>query len=146
MARAICTRAYSGNSLAHLAFEIERDKVDERTNAIGHLVSRGIDGEDIGVRCFVIGKHRDERAVCQILFDVPARIRMPCPSSAHLTAISPSFVVSVPLIRTASVLTGGYGAGLYVVAATLAVSAVVTLLLSRHSRQAPVPVGERHGH
>lgn len=43
-------------------------------------------------------------------------------------------------------VTGGYAAGLYVVAATLAVSAVVTLLLSRHSKQAPVPVGERHGH
>jgi MFS transporter, ACS family, tartrate transporter len=35
-------------------------------------------------------------------------------------------------------VTGGYAAGLYVVAATLAVSAVVTLLLSRQSRQAAV--------
>jgi len=32
--------------------------------------------------------------------------------------------------------TGGYAAGLYVVAATLALSAVVTLLLSRQSRSA----------
>ncbi|CAG4904424.1 hypothetical protein R54767_03075 [Paraburkholderia gardini] len=133
-----------------------------------------------------------------------ARISMPCPSSAHFTAISPSFVVSDPLIRTASVLsdalvivnigisaaaplwampsmflsgagaaagiaminsvgnlggfvgpfaigwlknvTGGYSAGLYVVGATLAVSAIVTLMLSRQSKRTPVAVEERHGH
>ena len=34
-------------------------------------------------------------------------------------------------------VTGGYSAGLYVVGATLAVSAVVTLMLSRQSKQAP---------
>jgi len=33
-----------------------------------------------------------------------------------------------------------------VVGATLAVSAVVTLMLSRQSRQTPVAAGERHGH
>jgi ACS family tartrate transporter-like MFS transporter len=43
-------------------------------------------------------------------------------------------------------VTGGYSAGLYVVGATLAVSAVVTLLLSRQSKQTPVAAGERHGH
>jgi ACS family tartrate transporter-like MFS transporter len=43
-------------------------------------------------------------------------------------------------------VTGGYSAGLYVVGATLAVSAVVTLLLSRQSKQTPVPAAERHGH
>ncbi|MFM0220966.1 MFS transporter [Paraburkholderia dipogonis] len=43
-------------------------------------------------------------------------------------------------------VTGGYSAGLYVVGATLAVSAVVTLMLSRQSKQTPVAVGERHGH
>jgi ACS family tartrate transporter-like MFS transporter len=43
-------------------------------------------------------------------------------------------------------VTGGYTAGLYVVGATLAVSAVVTLMLSRQTRSAPVAVGERHGH
>jgi ACS family tartrate transporter-like MFS transporter len=43
-------------------------------------------------------------------------------------------------------VTGSYSAGLYVVGATLAVSAVVTLMLSRQSKQAPVPVGQRHGH
>jgi ACS family tartrate transporter-like MFS transporter len=40
--------------------------------------------------------------------------------------------------------TGGYAAGLYVVAGTLAVSAVVTLMLSRkEAREAAVP-GVRH--
>ncbi|EEA03591.1 major facilitator superfamily MFS_1 [Burkholderia sp. H160] len=43
-------------------------------------------------------------------------------------------------------VTGGYTAGLYVVGATLAVSAVVTLMLSRQTKHAPVAVGERHGH
>ncbi len=43
-------------------------------------------------------------------------------------------------------VTGGYSAGLYVVGATLAVSAVVTLMLSRQSRQTPVAAGGRHGH
>lgn len=43
-------------------------------------------------------------------------------------------------------VTGGYSAGLYVVAATLAVSAVVTLMLSRRARQTHAPVGERHRH
>jgi ACS family tartrate transporter-like MFS transporter len=43
-------------------------------------------------------------------------------------------------------VTGGYTAGLYVVGATLAVSAVVTLMFSRQTRSAPVAVGERHGH
>ncbi|HEX7934912.1 MAG TPA: MFS transporter [Paraburkholderia sp.] len=43
-------------------------------------------------------------------------------------------------------VTGSYSAGLYVVGATLAVSAVVTLMLSRQSKRAPVAVGERHGH
>jgi ACS family tartrate transporter-like MFS transporter len=43
-------------------------------------------------------------------------------------------------------VTGGYSAGLYVVAATLAVSAVVTLMLSRRAQQTHAPVGERHGH
>jgi ACS family tartrate transporter-like MFS transporter len=42
--------------------------------------------------------------------------------------------------------TGSYAAGLYVVAATLAVSAVVTLMLSRRAQQTHAPVGERHGH
>ena len=44
-------------------------------------------------------------------------------------------------------MTGGYAAGLYVVGATLAVSAVVTLLLSRQAKQqTPAVAGERHGH
>jgi ACS family tartrate transporter-like MFS transporter len=44
-------------------------------------------------------------------------------------------------------VTGGYAAGLYVVGATLAVSAVVTLLLARQARQQePASAGERHGH
>ncbi|MGF6917492.1 MFS transporter [Paraburkholderia sp. 40] len=43
-------------------------------------------------------------------------------------------------------VTGGYTAGLYVVGATLAVSAVVTLMLSRQTKHAPVAVGERPGH
>ncbi|CAG4897740.1 MFS transporter [Paraburkholderia gardini] len=43
-------------------------------------------------------------------------------------------------------VTGGYSAGLYVVGATLAVSAIVTLMLSRQSKQTPVAVEERHGH
>ncbi|WP_233804497.1 MFS transporter [Paraburkholderia sp. HP33-1] len=43
-------------------------------------------------------------------------------------------------------VTGGYTAGLYVVGATLAVSAVVTLMLSRQTKRAPVAVSERHGH
>ncbi len=43
-------------------------------------------------------------------------------------------------------VTGSYAAGLYVVGATLAVSAVVTLMLSRQSKHAPLAVGERHGH
>jgi ACS family tartrate transporter-like MFS transporter len=43
-------------------------------------------------------------------------------------------------------VTGTYSAGLYVVAATLAVSAVVTVMLSRQARQSHAPVGERHGH
>jgi ACS family tartrate transporter-like MFS transporter len=41
--------------------------------------------------------------------------------------------------------TGGYTAGLYVVGATLAVSAVVTLLLPHPSKPAPVPMGEGQG-
>ncbi|ASV98813.1 MFS transporter [Paraburkholderia aromaticivorans] len=43
-------------------------------------------------------------------------------------------------------VTGSYSAGLYVVAATLAVSAVVTLMLSRRAQQTHAPVGQRHGH
>ena len=43
-------------------------------------------------------------------------------------------------------VTGGYSAGLYVVGATLALSAVVTLMLSRQSKQTPVAAGEGHGH
>jgi ACS family tartrate transporter-like MFS transporter len=43
-------------------------------------------------------------------------------------------------------VTGSYSAGLYVVAATLAVSAVVTLMLSRRAQQTHAPAGERHGH
>ncbi len=43
-------------------------------------------------------------------------------------------------------VTGGYSAGLYVVAATLAVSAIVTLMLRRRAHQTYAPVGERHGH
>ena len=43
-------------------------------------------------------------------------------------------------------VTGSYSGGLYVVAATLAVSAVVTLMLSRRAQQTHAPVGERHGH
>lgn len=43
-------------------------------------------------------------------------------------------------------VTGSYAAGLYVVGATLAVSAVVTLMLGKQSKQAPIAVGERHGH
>ncbi|XUW90951.1 MFS transporter [Burkholderia sp. M6-3] len=43
-------------------------------------------------------------------------------------------------------VTGGYSAGLYVVGATLALSAVVTLMLSRQSKQTPVAAGERHSH
>ncbi|WP_211462446.1 MFS transporter [Collimonas silvisoli] len=42
--------------------------------------------------------------------------------------------------------TGGYAAGLYVVAATLAVSAVVTLLLSRQARRVSAVGRPRHGH
>jgi ACS family tartrate transporter-like MFS transporter len=43
-------------------------------------------------------------------------------------------------------VTGTYSAGLYVVAATLAVSAVVTVMLSRQARQSHAPAGERHSH
>jgi ACS family tartrate transporter-like MFS transporter len=43
-------------------------------------------------------------------------------------------------------VTGGYSAGLYVVGATLAVSAVVTVMLSRQSKQPAAPVAERHSH
>jgi MFS transporter, ACS family, tartrate transporter len=43
-------------------------------------------------------------------------------------------------------VTGSYSAGLYVVAATLAVSAVVTLMLSRRAHQTHAPAGERHSH
>jgi ACS family tartrate transporter-like MFS transporter len=43
-------------------------------------------------------------------------------------------------------VTGSYSAGLYVVGATLAVSAAVTLLLSRQAKPPHVAVGERHGH
>jgi ACS family tartrate transporter-like MFS transporter len=43
-------------------------------------------------------------------------------------------------------VTGSYSAGLYVVAATLAVSAIVTLMLSRQARHAPAPASERHSH
>ncbi|MGF6899058.1 MFS transporter [Paraburkholderia sp. GAS348] len=43
-------------------------------------------------------------------------------------------------------VTGSYSAGLYVVAGTLAVSAVVTLMLSRRAQQTHAPAGERHGH
>ncbi|KVN43994.1 hypothetical protein WJ64_29355 [Burkholderia ubonensis] len=43
-------------------------------------------------------------------------------------------------------VTGGYAAGLYVVAGTLAVSAVVTLLLSRKGAQREVVSGVRHNH
>ena len=43
-------------------------------------------------------------------------------------------------------VTGSYSGGLYVVATTLAVSAVVTLMLSRRAQQTHAPVGERHGH
>jgi len=43
-------------------------------------------------------------------------------------------------------VTGSYSAGLYAVGATLAVSAVVALMLSRQSKQTPVAIGERHGH
>jgi ACS family tartrate transporter-like MFS transporter len=43
-------------------------------------------------------------------------------------------------------VTGTYSAGLYVVAATLAVSAVVTVMLSRQARQPHAPAGERHSH
>jgi MFS transporter, ACS family, tartrate transporter len=38
-------------------------------------------------------------------------------------------------------VTGSYSAGLYVVAATLAVSAVVTLMLSRRAQQTHAPAG-----
>jgi ACS family tartrate transporter-like MFS transporter len=41
-------------------------------------------------------------------------------------------------------VTGGYAAGLYVVAATLALSAIVTLLLSRQPKQAPVIAQAHH--
>jgi len=43
-------------------------------------------------------------------------------------------------------VTGSYSAGLYVVAATLAVSAIVTLMLSRQARQPHTPIGEPHSH
>jgi ACS family tartrate transporter-like MFS transporter len=43
-------------------------------------------------------------------------------------------------------VTGTYSAGLYVVAATLAVSAVVTVMLSRQARRPHAPAGERHSH
>ncbi|KWN08576.1 hypothetical protein WM21_30395 [Burkholderia ubonensis] len=43
-------------------------------------------------------------------------------------------------------VTGGYAAELYVVAGTLAVSAVVTLLLSRKGAQREVVSGVRHNH
>ena len=42
--------------------------------------------------------------------------------------------------------TDSYSAGLYVVAATLAMSAAVTLMLSRRAQQTHAPAGERHGH
>jgi ACS family tartrate transporter-like MFS transporter len=43
-------------------------------------------------------------------------------------------------------VTGSYSAGLYVVAATLAVSAIVTLMLSRQARHPHAPASERHSH
>lgn len=43
-------------------------------------------------------------------------------------------------------LTGGYAAGLYVVAATLALSAIVTLLLSRKAPQQALISRVRHNH
>jgi MFS transporter, ACS family, tartrate transporter len=43
-------------------------------------------------------------------------------------------------------ITGGYAAGLYVVGATLAVSAVVTLLLSRQTKLENATAGARHDH
>lgn len=43
-------------------------------------------------------------------------------------------------------VTGGYAAGLYVVAATLAVSAVVTLLLSRQTRRSAAAARSAQGH
>ena len=43
-------------------------------------------------------------------------------------------------------VTGSYAAGLYVVAATLAVSAIVTLMLSRQARQPRTAAHERHSH
>ena len=42
-------------------------------------------------------------------------------------------------------VTGGYSAGLYVVGATLALSAVVTLMLSRQSKQTPEAADAGHG-
>jgi MFS transporter, ACS family, tartrate transporter len=43
-------------------------------------------------------------------------------------------------------VTGSYSAGLYVVGATLAVSAVVTLMLSRQVKQMPITASGRQGH
>jgi ACS family tartrate transporter-like MFS transporter len=43
-------------------------------------------------------------------------------------------------------VTGGYAAGLYVVAGTLAVSAVVTLMLSRKEARAQVVTGAQQHH
>jgi len=43
-------------------------------------------------------------------------------------------------------VTGSYSPGLYVVGATLAVSAVVTLMLSRQTKPTQIIVGERQGH
>ncbi|MBV8627921.1 MAG: MFS transporter [Paraburkholderia sp.] len=43
-------------------------------------------------------------------------------------------------------VTGSYSAGLYVVGATLAISAAVTLMLGRQAKQTHAPAGERQGH
>jgi ACS family tartrate transporter-like MFS transporter len=43
-------------------------------------------------------------------------------------------------------VTGSYSAGLYVVAATLAVSAIVTLMLSRQAKPPRPAAHERHSH
>lgn len=43
-------------------------------------------------------------------------------------------------------VTGGYAAGLYFVAGTLALSAIVTLVLSRQTRPQPATISERHSH
>ena len=68
-------------------------------------------------------------------------------SAGFFWVMSLAFLVVGPFaIGWLKNVTGSYSAGLYMVGATLAVSAVVTLMLSRQAQQTHAPAGERHGH